>query len=66
MKSHAEGRKHKKLLQAQNKRAQSQKCSIYVRGFASTVTNLEDELLSHFKRYGEISGIYMDKNKVTF
>ena len=60
---HNNGKKHQRLLKACEDRKASTERSIYVRGFENRVT-LDNDLNEYFAQFGEVSSIFVDKEKV--
>lgn len=62
---HNDGKKHQRLLKARVERQACAERSIYVRGF-STTNSLESDLNDYFSKFGSVSAVYVDKEKVSW
>ena len=60
---HNNGKKHLQLLKCRAERQVCAERSIYVRGFCHT-TSLENDLNDYFSKFGNVSSIFVDKEKV--
>ncbi|XP_074622924.1 poly(A) RNA polymerase, mitochondrial-like isoform X1 [Acropora palmata] len=63
--THNKGKKHQRFLNLRKERELACKKSIYVRGFQNSGM-IEDELTDYFNAYGEVSKVFLDKDKGVF
>ena len=61
--SHNKGKRHQRLWTKIQKKMKLSCCSIFVRGFKKD-SDIENDLRVAFGKYGCISDVYVDKEKV--
>ncbi|NXV71937.1 STPAP polymerase, partial [Atlantisia rogersi] len=59
--AHLRGRKHQRLRSLRAERRAQEQRSLFVSGFARGTSG--ERLAAHFRAYGEVAGVVLDKEK---